>query len=601
MTERSDRRIAEAFFGEGIQPALERVDLAGGQYLFRTGEPGDAMYVVVAGRVRVLRSEGETAVPLSELGEGQPVGELAVLTGQPRQADVVAVRDTTLYRLDRTEFNRVLDAEPAAMRRTLAVLARRINKPPIVGRNALEPTNIAIVPAGHQSPHIEFAEHLCEFLAGYTSVVRIDRASVAAALGDDAADADSRSADAGVLLEHLRSAEQDHRFVVYVADPHTSAWSRRTLRQADIVLTVGSADQRGAGSTSLTDVEHELFASERPNLAPVHMVLLHDRDDRTPTGTSRWLTNRTVAMVHHVHLGRRSHLARLARFIIGRPVGLVLSGGSTRALAHIGVLRALREANIPVDVVIGTSAGALIGGQFASGWDDRMLESENQRIFGRARRMLDLTIPTTSIIGARTFGRTLRDIFGGRCFEDLWIQFMCTTTDMTTPELRVHRRGELHKAVRASCSLPMLMPPVVDNGHLLADGGMMNNMPVDELLDATAVGSLIVVNVTNPFYDADEAYTYEASLPFWRVLNGRFNPFTAPLVAPSIMNVLLRALELGTKSLEASQAAKADVYVRPDVGDVPYTDASRLAEIVQAGRSAAVAELASWTPEIPFR
>ena len=117
----------------------------------------------------------------------------------------------------------------------------------------------------------------------------------------------------------------------------------------------------------------------------------------------------------------------------------------------------------------------------------------------------------------------------------------------------------------------------------------------------TNVGTLIAVDVTNPFYRADEPYNYADSVPLGRILNSRFNPFAEKLVAPGILDVLMRSLEIGSKSLEASQIAKADVYLRPDVGAFGYTDVAAIGDIVDAGGREARRRLAEVDiPAIPF-
>jgi len=226
----------------------------------------------------------------------------------------------------------------------------------------------------------------------------------------------------------------------------------------------------------------------------------------------------------------------------------------------------LREAGIPIDIVAGTSAGAVIGGQFAMGWSAEALAADNVRIFGGSRRrLLDFTPPFTSLIGSSRFNDALDEVFGETHFEDLWIDFLCTTTDLTSAAQRIHTRGRLRQFVRSSCSLPMVMPPVS--------------------LDATA----------------DEAYNYDDSIPFRRVLNSRLNPFGEKLVAPGIFDVLMRSLEIGSKSLRPSQIAKADVYLRPEVSRYGYTDISFLDDIAEAGYREAVERLAECElPIIPF-
>ena len=327
-------------------------------------------------------------------------------------------------------------------------------------------------------------------------------------------------------------------------------------------------------------------------------MLLHD--DLTPGAwrTEKWLDQRQLsrAHAHHVVADQPSHLGRLARFLLGRPVGLVLGGGGVRGFGHVGVLRALQDHGIPVDVICGTSAGALVGGQFAMGWDAHELVRRNIRLFGGPRRrLMDLTVPTTSIVGSVSLNRILDIVFADIRVEDLWIPLLCTISDLTAAELIVRDTGSLRDSVRASCSLPALLPPVVaHDGHLLADGGVLNNLPVMPLVNRMAVGTLIAVNVAFPFYTADEQYGYSDSLPLGRVLSRRLNPLRPRLVTPGIGRVLLRAMEMGSKSLEAEQIARADVYIRPRFAFSSYTDTTRLPSAIQAGYEAACEALSGW-------
>lgn len=175
-------------------------------------------------------------------------------------------------------------------------------------------------------------------------------------------------------------------------------------------------------------------------------------------------------------------------------------------------------------------------------------------------------------------------------------------TDLTTTELVVVGSGRLRDAVRASSSLPVLLPPVVSDGHLLADGGIVNNLPVLPLLEHMAIGKVVACNVAMPYYTADEPYSYRDSLPWWRVLNARLNPLAERLVAPSITKVLMRALEVGTKSIERAQAGRADLYVGPEFSGLSDFDLAQLPAFIGRGYEAASRALDQFDlAEVPFR
>jgi predicted acylesterase/phospholipase RssA/CRP-like cAMP-binding protein len=576
-----------------LERALERIELPGGATLFEQGQEGDSLYVISRGRLQLVLVNGDGAVT-RDLGPDQTVGELALLTGDVRQGTVVAVRDSVLYRLDRGDFERCVLTEPAITHTMLLTQARRLSRPP-VRRSAVPPTNIAVLPAGTDAPVRAFADALWRFLAAHVPTALVSAESVEEAVGSGAVDADPTSPLGIRVDDHLGGLEERYAHVVRVAGADTSPWNLRCVREADLILLVGGVRQ----SPALTPLEH---ASHTLTRARRQLVLVEPVADATPQATAAWLAEREVDLCHHVHLDWPSHFARLARFLVGAPVGLVLSGGAARAYAHVGVLRALRAAAIPIDIIAGTSAGALIGGQFAMGWSPEHIEQVGREVFGGPRRqLLDFVPPFTSLIGSTRFNAALDRIFGDVRFEDLWIQFLCTTTDLTSAAGRTHRRGRLRPSVRASCSLPMLMPPVIDDGHLLADGGIINNLPVDALLGVSSVGTLIAVNVANEFYRADEAYNYVDALTTRRLLNSRLNPFAERLVAPGMFDVLMRALEIGSKSLEAAQVAKADMYIRPDVARFGYTNVAAMSEIVAAGERAAAVRLGELgVPSIPF-
>jgi predicted acylesterase/phospholipase RssA/CRP-like cAMP-binding protein len=597
-----------------LEHSFTRVVLESGEILFRQGDAGDSLYVVAAGRMRLLTCELGAERVVRDLGPGELLGEAALLTGEPRTATSIAVRDTELYRLSADSVERHLFGDVAALCRIMSTLARPLagtrpgisTKPGISAKGHPCVRSVALVAAG-DTPRPEvarFAEVLRACLSRGLRVAVMSRRTVEAAVGAGAT-ASRDAAEAAGLTAWLSDQEDRHDLVLYSPsdgsqepavtgrDPGAPGfWDRLCVRQADVVLLVGRADADPRPGPA----QQHLLTGSGTSSARRELVLLHDNMTPGSWRTQTWLDRWQLSRAHHVVAGQPAHLGRLARFLLGVPVGLVLGGGGVRGFGHVGVLRALRDHGIPVDVICGTSSGALVGGQFAMGWDVQELEQRNVQLFGGPRRrLMDYTIPTTSIVGSVSLNRILDTIFADRTMEDLWVPFLCTISDLTAAELIVRDTGSLRDAVRASCSLPVLLPPVVGpDGHLLADGGVMNNLPVAPLVNHMAVGALIAVNVAAAFYTADEPYGYSDSLPLGRVLRSRLNPLGPRLVTPGIGKVLLRALEMGTKSLEPGQAARADVYIRPSFDSSPYSGTTRLPSIIQTGYEAACEALSGW-------
>ena len=244
----------------------------------------------------------------------------------------------------------------------------------------------------------------------------------------------------------LDGLEETHRFVVYLAEAEASEWSARCIRQADRVFLLAASHQDPRTCT----VEQLL----RPEVAaPRELVLLHGTNSRS-MATSRWLAQRHLTAHHHVRLHNQADVARLARRVVGRAVGLVLGGGGARAFAHIGALRALVEAGVPIDMIGGASAGAIIAAQFAQGWSVAELYARNRRLAHLGRSLIDYTVPLVSLIQARKFMLMLHELFGQTCIEDLWLPYWCLSSNLTRAEKIVHRTGQLAPALRATCALP---------------------------------------------------------------------------------------------------------------------------------------------------
>ena len=182
---------------------------------------------------------------------------------------------------------------------------------------------------------------------------------------------------------------------------------------------------------------------------------------------------------------------RLGRRILGKSFGLVLGGGGARGLAHLGIIKALKEAGVQIDLIGGTSMGAFIGGLLAreGGLNDyqrilQAIEGFCRAMCSKWRQALDLTYPATSWFTGHGFNRALWKYFGFSGIEDFSIPFFAVTTDITRSRLQVHRAGPAWKYIRASMSLSGFLPPVCDarDGTLLVDGGYLANVPIEVML-----------------------------------------------------------------------------------------------------------------------
>ena len=551
---------------DALEQAAECAIVRGGQTLLEQGEPSDDFYVILSGRLVVARvgpDGGERVI--RELVRGDSIGEMAALTGEPRSARVYAVRDSHLLRVSRAAFERVVARFPDVLRGVILTLVNRQRAGEHQAGHAPRRT-LALLPLQPDVPMAAFADGLVAALehAGPTRVVNAEEAG---------------ARPGGDLQGWLNGLEETHRFVIYQADASGSEWSAHSLRQADCVLLVASA----TGDHRLSQVEQLLGPHI---LAPRELVLLHP-PGALPSWTSRWLGARQVAAYHHVRLAGPTDFGRLARRLVGRAIGLVLGGGGARAFAHIGALRALDEAGVPVDVIGGASAGAIIAAQYALGWEAHELYVRNRELARRGRTLIDYTVPLVSLIQARAFMAVLHELFGERRIEDLWLPFWCLSSNLTRATKIVHRSGPLAAALRTSCALPGVLPPVLIDGDVAVDGGLVDTVPVATMNEVLDGGGLTVAVDVSAEVDLTRDYDFGLSVSGLRLLAERLNPFARPQTrVPGIAAVLLRSIELASVMHRQEHQAESHLFIKLPVAHVDrlaFGDPDAFEHLVELG------------------
>ncbi|WP_295952860.1 patatin-like phospholipase family protein [Rhodoferax sp.] len=600
-------RHLQAFFGalepaamELLRHSLKWLEISGGDTLLTQGEAGDAMYLVVSGRLRAfVQAEGGGPQRVGDIVRGQVVGEMSLYTGEPRAATVVAVRDAVLARLDRPAFQRLLACSTqVSMAFTTQIIHKLKDRKQATPADKLVTMGLLPITTGIDLP--DFAARLATQLKplGRVCVVSrhdIDQRLEQLGLGpSDNTDKETQRRIA-MLLDQI---EAEHDFVLLLADATPTPWTQRCCRHCDELLLLADATQPPVLHPS--EVQ---FLSNRPPLTVIAdiLVLLHPADQPSPRGTALWLARRPVAGHIHIRPDLSRDMARLARIQSRTAVGLVLAGGGARGLAHLGVLRALHERGIEVDWVGGTSIGAVMATYAAS---DQPLDT----VMANARRAFatnptgDFNLfPVLSLIKGLRLKRILRtaveELVGFDAdIEDLWKNFFCVATNFSTASEQRLQHGNLAHALLASTSIPGALPPVAHGGDLLCDGGSFNNFPVDVVRSMRGVGRVIGVdlNVRTPVrVDFDD-------MPgSWALLRDRLRPLAQRRYRlPSLPSYLQTVTILYSMSRQHSAQQQCDLYFNPPLHRVGMLQWRRLENIVQRGYAHALQVLDA-PPDIP--
>jgi NTE family protein len=529
----------------GLKSLLTEADwfsLPGGSQLPREGENNNSVFLVVTGTLGVYVNNPAGPPRLVALaGAGETVGEMSALTGEEHSAALVAMRDSELLRVGPRVFDHLLTHHPRVMFNLLKLVVRRLRQTTRTSAQQTRPKTFALIPLQDGLVGAAIAPQLVEAIRGMGAKVALIDVSAA----DHPTDWFNR-------------LEAQHDAVFYQGDAADSAWTQFCLRQADRVLLVARADK------ALPVHPFEPRFLKRGTMAAPELLLLHSRGMRHNLPEAIELRSDLYGAHYHLREGEPGDLDRLARFVAGRAVCLVLAGGGARGFAHIGVLRALQEAKVPFDYVAGTSMGGIVAAGLAMEWSLDEITERMKQVFVDTNPLSDFTLPLIALFRGKKVSTLLQKNFGDTRIEDLARPYFCVSSDLTSGRDYVHRNGLLWRALRASVALPGLLPPVTMDGHLLVDGGVMNNLPVD-VMAAEGRGPIIAVDVAGAIdlRAFDERYG-ERSV--WQLIGQRMRG------SPSIVSILMRAGTVGSETQRRVVREQADFLFEPPLEGVGMRD-----------------------------
>jgi NTE family protein len=568
---------------------LEWVEVAAGHTLMAQGDAGDSMYLSVSGRLRAyVRDEDGEERMVREMARGQVIGEMALYTDEPRSATVVAIRDSVLVRLGKPQFHQLLQgsaqASIALTRQLIHRLQSSQNRP-----EQPQPVSIGLIPVTAGVDGWRFGERLGEELQrllpnGRVCLVdaaRVDQELAEPGLARSVAAPDSDTSRRIALL--LDRMEMRYDYVLLVADNEPTPWTERCTRRSDELLLLAQADQPPALHAS-----EERFLMNRGGRAEASeiLVLMHPADRRCPQGTRHWLARRPVSGHVHVRPTLVRDMARLARLQSRQAVGLVLAGGGARGVAHLGVVRALKERGVEIDCVGGTSIGAVIGALVAADVPvDTMTEVSRQAFSANPTGDINW-MPLLSLLRGQRLRQVVRraawQVFGCEPdIEDLWKNYYCVASNFSQASELVLRDGALVKALLASAAIPGALPPVLHQGDLLCDGSTFNNFPVNLMRERRGIGKVAGVDLS--FRKQRKIDLEEVPSP-WALLLDRLRPKARRRYRlPSLTSYLMNVTSLYSTSRQRHGRRLTDLYFNPPLEQVGMLQWERFDHIVGLG------------------
>uniref|UniRef100_A0A8C4PQ82 lysophospholipase n=1 Tax=Equus asinus asinus TaxID=83772 RepID=A0A8C4PQ82_EQUAS len=606
-------------FVRQIDFALDWMEVEAGRAIYRQGDKSDCTYIVLSGRLRsVIRKDDGKKRLAGEYGRGDLIGVVETLTHQARATTVHAVRDSELAKLPAGALTSIKRRYPQVVTRLIHLLGEKIlgslqqgtatgaspGLAPESGKwdSGNPPSNlstVAVMPVSEDVPLTAFALELKHALSAIGPVLLLTSDNIKQRLGSAALD----SIHEYRLSSWLGQQEDIHRIVLYQADSTLTPWTQRCIRQADCILIVGLGEQEP------TVGELERMLESTAVRAQKQLILLHREEGPAPSRTVEWLNMRSWCS-GHLHLccprrvfsrrsmpklvrpGRRQgHWGELRPLAGAGPGGsahfLLCAPGWCRGCAQVGIIRALVECGIPVDMVGGTSIGAFMGALYSEERSCSQMRIRAKQwaegMTSVVRTMLDLTYPITSMFSGAGFNNSICSVFKDRQIEDLWIPYFTITTDITASAMRVHTDGSLWRYVRASMSLSGYMPPLCDpkDGHLLMDGGYINNLPADV---ARSMGAKVVIAIDVGSQDEVDLTNYGDALSGWWLLWKRWNPLATKVKVLNMAEIQTRlAYVCCVRQLEMVKSSDYCECLRPPIDRYRTLDFGKFDEICEVG------------------
>ncbi len=653
-----------------IAERMETVSFRKNETVYRKGDPADAFYCVVSGRLLAYNCDAHGRKnDVEYIYRGMYFGIVSLLTGEAHSLNFDVLNDAVLIRIEKNKFNEILKRIPRLGLEISYSLSRRLRKQQRLEKNIFESTIIAVYSPFHRIGSSFYAFNLAQQLYRESKrkvvFVHLFKASEQDPLGGEkkksaliwkrpAVDFSvltqntipvdemiSRTGDVDLLhvcfesgakdlsshISHFVSTlAHDYHYIVLDLPNHADSLVFKTLTQSDEChLLLGPSSQelelakpvvrqlKDAFSGPGEKNRFKIFIRERPEERSLtfhdlekilaHTVYAKLSDVAACDLLARYSCEYLDIVLPSVDTVFAQQVRRLAREITKVQIGLALGGGAAFGLSLIGVLRVLEKEKIPVDVVAGSSIGALIGGMWALGFraDEIADFAREFRSKLRCLTLLDIVFPRSGLIGGRGIKRWLRGKIGSKDFQETRIPLKVVAFDILRHEERVIEQGDIVDAIRQSISIPGFMCPVRRQGRVMIDGGMANPLPVNVCL-SLGVSKVIAVNIMKSPDDIardmealkkeqeDENRVRLISAP-GRFIKWKIVSFFQRLWSANIFDLIVKNFLSMCYVLAEQSGQRADVVIHPDLTGVDWYELYKVDELIDRGEKAAQARL----------
>lgn len=545
--------ILKEIFDTGTIQSIET-----GDYLFKQGEAQNELFIVLSGRLRAIQEKDGNAVILGDIAEGEPVGEIALFTNEPRMASVIAVRKSAVLQMNQSQYRTIVSKSPDFAAALTRFVINRLRRNVLQQHVEAAPKNIALI-------HLQPEQDISDFINSVKDQLEMDFLATKIHRKEDT--------ETSSLFETLEAHKGTNLMYCSGQDQE---WTKHCLLYADLVLVI--SDFGSSKELHAVEKDHGLYEGHILN-KKTFLLLLHREETERPYGTQDWLKERPVNLHLHIRKNHEKDIRRLSRMLTNKAVGLVLGGGGTKGYAHVGAVKALLKSGLEVDFVGGTSAGAIYGiAMTFSDFDFDNIDQICKQSAAREEGVNDFFLNIFSNkakSGAEDF---IQKLFGEADLEDLWINSYCVSTNISNSEVRIHNKGKIWEQVQASFALPGIFPPVIIEDQVYVDGGVSDNLPVDPMYRYPIKHIIAIsLNGSDPEDLGSENFSKK-----WDKLKDAFGK-NKKYDNPALTSVLVNTMTLNSRQKEEITKSKVSLYFELNLRAVSLLDDSKWEKVVKKG------------------
>ncbi|NOT36558.1 MAG: hypothetical protein HOP11_04215 [Saprospiraceae bacterium] len=500
---------------------------------------------------------------MGDITEGEPVGEFAFFTNDPRSATVFAMRPSVVLEINENEYYKIISLQPEFAQKLTAITIKRLKSNSLQDNIKNAPKNIAIINL-QENPDLTPWTQLIEnqFLKSGINYKLHNRSD----LKDENYDA---------FFQKLEENDSLNFFVCNLDQPE---WSKQCCIYSDLVIIAAEFD----GKHEIYEIENDLeLYKDNVLRKKIYLLLLHPENSPHAKNTKKWLEKRKIDL--HIHF-RKHHTrdaARFCRIITNKAVGLVLGGGGAKGYAHFGAIRALLEEGIQIDFLGGTSSGAFSGLTVSSlDFDFEKIKFYEEDPLNKNLTKNDYTFPVISLLTGKKIKKYVQKLFGDLCLEDFWAKTYCVSSNFSSAQLSMHEEGLASKKVLASAAIPGVFPPEIIDYELHVDGGVMDNLPIQSMYKFP-VGYIIAISLSSSTLhksEHDDTPSNPELLLDKLLLRKKYK-------LPSMSSIIINSLTLNSVQRQIQNKSNATFYLELNLKGFGFLDDSKWKEILQQGHN----------------